>query len=176
MVLVLAVLTLCMVREVAGADQQAKQVQIYDEGKYDSHQLEEAVRSPYVITPPSYGKDGAITIPKSRDGHYQVHGFVNGFPQLFLVDTGASLTTIPLRYARPSGIRAGLVQDVQTGAGVVKMGVSDGNRVGVGTVALDGMKVAVSKEIPVAVLGMNCLQRFRIEIDEKGTMTLRPIK
>lgn len=153
-----------------------RQVQIYDEGRYDPSQLEALVRSPYTVTPPSYGKDGEITIPKSRDGHYQVHGFVNGFPVLFLVDTGATMTTIPLRYARSSGIRAGIVQDIQTGAGVVQMGVSEGNRIGVGPVALDGMKVAIAKEIPVAVLGMNALQRFRVAIDESGTMTLRPIR
>lgn len=153
-----------------------KQVQIYDEGRYDPSQLEALVRSPYTITPPSYGRDGEITIPKSRDGHYQVHGFVNGFPVLFMIDTGATMTTIPLRYAKSSGIRAGIVQEIQTGAGVVQMGVSEGNRIGVGTVALDGMKVAVAKEIPVAVLGMNSLQRFRINIDEHGTMTLRPLR
>jgi aspartyl protease family protein len=165
-----------LVGSAALAAPSSRQVQIYDDGKYDSSQLESLVKSPYTVTSPSYGRDGEITIPKSRDGHYQVHGFVNGFPLLFMVDTGASLTTIPLRFARASGIRAGIVQDVQTGAGVVQMGVSEGNRVGVGQVALDGMKVAVSKEIPVAVLGMNSLQRFRINIDEHGTMTLRPIR
>ena len=170
---VAAILLVC---DPCSGQGKSKQIQIYDEGRYSEEELRTLARAPVTVPSPSYGRDGEIRIPKSLDEHYQVHGFVNGFPLLFMVDTGASTITIPLRFARSSGIRAGVVTEVQTGGGRVKMGVSSGNRVGVGTVALDDMQVAVSDQIPIAVLGMNALQKFRVVIDEHGWMTLTPIR
>ncbi|WP_293196511.1 retroviral-like aspartic protease family protein [Ottowia sp.] len=151
-------------------------LEVYEQGKHTSEQARDWVRKPITITSPSYGRDGEVVVPKSRDGHHYVHGFLNGFPVVFLIDTGASITTIPLRYARPGGIRAGVIQDMQTGGGVAKISVSEENRVGVGPVALDSMHVAVARDIPLAVLGMNALQRFSMTVDERGTMTLKLLR
>ena len=157
------------------AQQATTKVEIYSGEKADAGRLEELVRTPAPVRSPSYNADGSVTIPRSADKHYFVHGFVNGCPVTWMIDTGATITTIPFRMARACGIRAGMVSEVLTGGGTVKMGVSDENRIGVGPVAVPRMKVAVSGQIPLAVLGMNALERFKISVDEGGVMTLRPL-
>jgi aspartyl protease family protein len=144
--------------------------------KVDPGKAEELVRMPVAVRSPSYNSDGSISIPRSPDRHHIVHGFVNGCPVTWLIDTGATITTIPLRMARACGIRAGKMAEVLTGGGTVKVGVSEENRIGVGPVAVPNMKVAVSGQIPLAVLGMNVLERFRMSMDEDGVMTLRPLQ
>lgn len=165
----------CVQAGLCIAQQATTKVEVYWPEKGEPTKLEEMVRSPQAVRSPSYNSDGSVSIPRSADKHYLVHGFVNGCPVTWLVDTGATLTTIPRRMVRACGIRAGVISDVLTGGGTAKVGVSEDNRIGVGPVAVPKVKVAVSAEIPLAVLGMNVLERFKMSIDEDGVMTLRPL-
>lgn len=150
----------------------ATKIEVYSGEKAEAAQLGALVGSPVAVRSPSYNADGSITVPMSADKHYYVHGFVNGCPVTWLIDTGASVSTLPLRMARPCGLRAGVVSEVETGGGRATVGVSEGNRVGVGPVGVDKVKVAVSAQIPLAVLGMNVLERFQLTAKD-GVMTLR---
>jgi len=138
--------------------------------------LLEMVRSPVQVPSPSYATQGAVSIPRSADSHYYVHGFINGCPMLFMVDSGATTTTIQDRFAKVCGIQAGVVSEVETGGGRVKVGVSEGNRVGVGPVAIDKVTIQVSDKIPLSVLGMNILGKFKMSIGADGVMTLFALK
>ena len=46
-------------------------------------------------------------MPRSADGHYYVPGAVNGFSVVFLIDTGATVSSLPDQFARNAGIRVG---------------------------------------------------------------------
>lgn len=134
--------------------------------------LMEMVKTPIQVPSPLYGMQGAVSIPRSADSHYYVHGFINGCPMLFLLDSGATTTTIQHRFAKVCGIQAGVESEVETGGGRIKVGLSEGNRVGVGPVAIDKVKIQVSDKIPLSVLGMNVLGKFKMAIGADGVMTL----
>ncbi len=143
---------------------------VYDGSAPVGPDLATIARTPLVVESPRYGKD-AVFIPRSANGHFYTHGFVNGFPVTFLVDSGASAVAIPERIARIAGIRAGLERVVQTANGQVRAGVSQGNTVGVGPIGIVGVEVVVIKNLDTPLLGAAVLDQFRIAIDEKG-MTL----
>ncbi len=66
---------------------------------------------------------GQLRIPQSIDGHFYVEASVNGRPVRFLVDSGATMTTI----GRATAIEAGVTvsdrrnQMVRTGNGIVRV-------------------------------------------------------
>src|SRR5882757_2323117 len=72
-------------------------------------------------TPVIQGRE--TRIPMAIDGHFWVEGRVNGVPVKFLVDSGATMTTID----RATAIRAGVPvspqadQFVRTGNGIIRV-------------------------------------------------------
>ncbi len=147
---------------------------VYDGSAPAGPELVTIARSPLAVESPRYGKD-SVFIPRSANGHFYTHGFVNGFPVTFLVDSGASAVAIPERIARVAGIRAGLERVVQTANGQARAGVSQGNTVGVGPIGTVGVEVVVIKNLDTPLLGAAVLDQFRIAIDERGmTLTRKP--
>jgi len=145
---------------------------VYDQQQYSPYQLELAARSP-VVRQVAVLKNGAYWVPRSPDGHFYVQGAVNGFPVVFMIDTGASQSTIPERYARNSGIRTGLEVVMNTAGGRVSAGETRGNRVQVGPFNLSNATVIAAPNLDQPLLGMSVLDRFTMTTDGVA-MTLAP--
>jgi len=64
-----------------------------------------------------------IRIPMAIDGHFWVSGEVNGRPVKFLVDSGATVTTIDRATASLAGVDVGSARDqvVRTGNGIIQV-------------------------------------------------------
>ena len=115
-------------------------------------------------------------------GQIPVSATVNGrIQQGFLVDTGASLVTIPPSTAESLGIRidSGTPKRVTSTAGGPRIAYE----VVLSSVTLEGWTVynvkALVLEIPdhpaLGLLGLNYLHRFRVEVNnERGLLLLKP--
>lgn len=138
---------------------------IYDKQEYKPEQYELATRSPVAREAPTILKNGAYWVPRSMDGHFYVPGSVNGFPVVFMIDTGASQSSIPAWMARNAGIRAGREVQVNTAGGRVSAGESQGNNVHVGPFSLSNVTIIVAPSLEQPLLGMGVLGQFTMTTD-----------
>jgi len=107
-------------------------------------------------------------IPMAIDGHFWVEGLVNGIPVKFLVDSGATMTTVD----RETAIRAGGIvskhpdQLVRTGNGLIRVSSGRAQQLRIGAIERRDVGVQVADNDNLNVLGMNylsSLQRWGVE-------------
>jgi aspartyl protease family protein len=109
-----------------------------------------------------------IRIPMAIDGHFWVDGTVNGEAVKFLVDSGATMTTIGSETAARANvaISPGRGQLVRTGNGVVRVATGYADSLAIGPISRDGMRLHVAQGEDLNVLGMNflsSLERWGVE-------------
>jgi aspartyl protease family protein len=155
----------------AGASAQTIRYEVFDGRMYTPAQLALAARSPIQNEAPRLA-GGVYLVPRSADGQYHIAGWINGFPVVFLVDTGAAMTSIPLDAARDAGIRAGQQALVSTANGVTTAWTSRSNVLSFGGFTVGDVDVQVAERLHFALLGMNVLNRFQIGYSN-GYMTLK---
>jgi aspartyl protease family protein len=101
-----------------------------------------------------------LRIRKSDDGHFWVDGRLNGEKVRFLVDSGATTTSISDRTARRAHIEPGdgFPVMVETANGIVNARRGVAGRLVIGTIERSNMAVYISEAFgPTDVLGMNFL-------------------
>src|SRR5262245_47499302 len=115
------------------------------------------LRSEALGTPVIQGRE--TRIPMAIDGHFWVEGRINGVAVKFLVDSGATMTTID----RETAIRAGVSvaqrsdQYVRTGNGIIRVTSGQAQDLKVGGIARRNIGVQVADNDNLNVLGMNFL-------------------
>ena len=104
-----------------------------------------------------------IRIPMAIDGHFWIEGRINGEPVKFLVDSGATMTTIGTQTARRSAIDVSATPDqiVRTGNGIIKVWSGRARILQVGTIERRDFGMHVAAEDDLNVLGMNFLSSLR---------------
>ena len=120
---------------------------------------------------------GELRIRKSADGHFWVNAEVNGHDVRFLVDSGATTTSISSETATRSEIvpSNGLRVAVGTANGVVQARRGRIARLEIGTIARRDVAVLVAEAFgPVDVLGMNFLSSLSSWGVEGEWLVLRP--
>lgn len=107
--------------------------------------------------PVTAGKE--TRIPMAIDGHFWVESRLNGRPVKFLVDSGATMTTIGRATARDTGIEVSPQRDqyVRTGNGVIRVASGRAETIEVGGIERRNMAVQVADNDNLNVLGMNFL-------------------
>ena len=101
-----------------------------------------------------------VRIQRAADGHYHWPGRVEGHAVDFLVDTGASGTTLPLALARQLGLRElGPVQ-TQTAGGPVRGVVVQGTLELQGGVRVERLPMVALPDLAKPLLGMDVLGRL----------------
>jgi aspartyl protease family protein len=98
-----------------------------------------------------------LRIPISEDGHFWVEATINGEPARFLVDSGASITTIGADTARAAGVQSGIRVPVNTANGRIAMARGSADRFGVGPIERSDFTVHVNSSDGTNVIGMNFL-------------------
>ena len=100
-----------------------------------------------------------IRIPMAIDGHFWVDGEINGEPVKFLVDSGATMTTVGRETARRTGIEVSDTRNqlVRTGNGIIRVATGRADSLQVGPVERQGMQLHVADTEDLNVLGMNFL-------------------
>lgn len=115
-----------------------------------------------------------IRIPKASDGHFWVEAAVNGHESRFLVDSGASITTVSAETARAAGLEPDLrVAKVETANGAVLMKMASTDSIAVGSIVRSGMTVSINERGETNVLGMNFLSSLTGWRVEGNTLVLR---
>ena len=108
-----------------------------------------------------------MRIPMAEDGHFWVRAEINGHSAPFLVDSGASVTTVSAETAENAGLETGLrIEMVSTANGSVMMKKSRADRLQVGPVTRTDFAVNINDRDDTNVLGMNflsSLSSWRVE-------------
>jgi aspartyl protease family protein len=120
----------------------------------------EAVGTPVVA-------GGELRIPMADDGHFWVDASVNGHEEPFLVDSGASVTTISRKTADLAQVETGMrVAWIDTANGTVQVRPARAERFDVGPIARTDFGIQVNDHDEANVLGMNflsSLDSWRVE-------------
>lgn len=108
-------------------------------------------------TPVQQGKE--TRIPMALDGHFWVDGRVNGVKMKFLVDSGATMTTIDLQSAERAGVQMSRQRDqfVRTGNGIIRVRSGQAQTLSIGGIERKDVGVQIADNDDLNVLGMNFL-------------------
>lgn len=121
---------------------------------------------------------GETHIPLSRDGHYWLEGTVNGHPERFLIDTGASLTAISPDTAQRGRVEANPMRGtiaLQTANGASPGRIATMEELRAGNILARDLDVVIAPGLNgINVLGMNFLSRLQGWRVEDGTLILVP--
>jgi len=109
-----------------------------------------------------------LDLYRERNGNYLVSGSVSGYPVNFMVDTGASITSISSQTASVAGINGCRSAKFNTANGEVVACVATAPAITFGRFQLSNVDVAIMPNMTGALLGMNVLSQFKME--QRGSM------
>lgn len=125
------------------------------------------------VTPEIVGQE--VRIRRSEDGHFWVDAELNGRTERFLIDSGATVTTISRETAERAGIVAsGRVAPVETANGPALVDRARAERLRLGPIARTDFPVHISRGDFANVIGMNFLSSLSSWGVEGQTLILRP--
>jgi aspartyl protease family protein len=110
-----------------------------------------------VGTPVTQGRE--TRIPMAIDGHFWVDAKLNGREVKFLVDSGATTTTIDRKTAEAAGVPVSTRKDlyVRTGNGIVRVASGRADELTVGGITRRNVALEIADNDDLNVLGMNYL-------------------
>ena len=124
-------------------------------------------------TPIEAGEELRIAI--RGDGHFWVNASINGHDAPFLVDSGASITTLSPAVAAAAKVETGMrVSTVETANGAVQMSLAKVERFEVGPIVRDDFTIYVNNGGDTNVLGMNFLSSLDSWRVEGNMLVLQP--
>jgi aspartyl protease family protein len=123
--------------------------------------LAERLKAEAIGTPVTEGR--LTRIPMALDGHFWVHARLNGRDVKFLVDSGATMTTIDRRTASETGVAVASRADqyVRTGNGVIRVFSARADELSVGDIVRRDVALQVADSDDLNVLGMNYLSTLK---------------
>ena len=100
-----------------------------------------------------------VRIPMAIDGHFWVDGEINGAPVTFLVDSGATVTTIDRATAMRAGATVADARDqmVRTGNGMIRVARGRAQSLQIAAIQRDNVGLHIVDGDEMNVLGMNFL-------------------
>ena len=115
------------------------------------------LRAEAVGTPVTEGHE--TRIPMAIDGHFWVAAKLNGRDVKFLVDSGATTTTVDRETAAAAGVAISprRNQFVRTGNGVVRVASGRADELSVGGITRRNVAIEIADNDDLNVLGMNYL-------------------
>jgi aspartyl protease family protein len=110
-----------------------------------------------VGTPVEQGNE--TRIPMAIDGHFWVNAKLNGHDVKFLVDSGATTTTIDRDTAKAAGVEMSARRDlfVRTGNGIIRVASGRASEVTIGNITRHDVALEIADNDDLNVLGMNYL-------------------
>lgn len=110
-----------------------------------------------VGTPVEQGHE--TRIPMAIDGHFWVDATINGQKVRFLIDSGATMTTIDRATAQRAGVAVSPERDqfVRTGNGIIRVSTGRADEFEVGSIKRQDVGLQIADNDDLNVLGMNFL-------------------
>ena len=116
-----------------------------------------------------------VRIPIADDGHFWVDAKVNGHSLRFVVDSGASVTTVSEEAARAAGMPVGTERTViNTANGRTTAIKGWADRLEIGSIARTDFPVDINEHDDTNLLGMNFLSSLRSWRVEGNYLVLEP--
>lgn len=119
-----------------------------------------------------------LRVPMARDGHFWVEVSINGVPRRMMVDSGATVTAVPVETAEAARLdtQANPIPVlIRTANGTVPAQSTRADEVQLGNIVARDLGVIVSPAFgDTHVLGMNFLSRLESWRVEGRTMILKP--
>ena len=119
--------------------------------------LAQRLKAEAIGTPVNQGRE--TRIPMAIDGHFWINARLNGRDVKFLVDSGATMTTVDRETAKEAGIQVSQRRDqfVRTGNGIIRVSSGRADELSVGGIVRRDVGVQVADNDDLNVLGMNYL-------------------
>ncbi|RJT26486.1 TIGR02281 family clan AA aspartic protease [Chakrabartia godavariana] len=123
-------------------------------------------------------KDGTLRVPRDAKGHFSVTARVNGRDIRFMIDSGATTTSMSLADAHAAAVdvsEAGFPVIVETANGTAEMRRARVSRLSVGPIQREDVAILVSDTLgDTNLLGMNFLNTLTGWRVEGDTLVLNP--
>jgi len=114
---------------------------------------------------------GGFVLQKDRQGHFRGIATLNDIPVTFLIDTGATVTTIPAKIAVAAKLKSGFEIKTQTAGGIVTGNMVVIDSLKIGGVEITNLYAGINNHIDEVLIGMNTLKFF--DMTQSGdTLTL----
>lgn len=125
------------------------------------------------------GGDGVreVVLQRNKRGHYVADGSINGYPVVFLVDTGATDVAVSEALANRLGLEKSGGAFVSTANGVVAVWQSVLTHVSLGVIRIENVRASVLPDMQPAnqvLLGMSFLKQLEL-IQRDGSLILRQL-
>jgi aspartyl protease family protein len=119
--------------------------------------LAQRLKAEAIGSPVTEGRE--TRIPMAIDGHFWVKAKLNGRNVRFLVDSGATMTTIDRDTANATGVKVSPRADefVRTGNGIIRVSSGTADNLSVGNIDRHDVGLQVADNDDLNVLGMNYL-------------------
>ncbi len=119
-----------------------------------------------------------LRVPMSADGHFWVEASINGTKRRMLVDSGATVSAVPVETARAAGLDAAtnpMPVMIRTANGTITARSTRAQELRLGNIVARDLGVIVSPAFgDTHVLGMNFLSRLESWRVEGRTLILKP--
>lgn len=117
----------------------------------------------------SWDKNSAVVkLKQNRYGHYLANGQINHLPVTFLLDTGATLISIPEPVAQKLQLKRGLSAKSITANGTITVYNTRLNSVSIGSIELNNIRATINPHMKgeEILLGMSFMKH--LEMVQKG--------
>lgn len=101
-----------------------------------------------------------LRIPTAKDGHYYVQGEGNGFPVVFVIDTGASVVALPASMSKNMNVKRCTTVKSNTANGIVEGCMTILDKMRVGPYELEDVQAIFLPKLNTPLLGMNIMKKF----------------
>lgn len=105
---------------------------------------------------------GGVIINRSRDGTYRTTIHINGVPTLAVIDTGASVLSVPLDFARYLNLPIGQPTQTITANGKAMAYMTHINNLKIGTALIRNVNGHVLTNSRDVLVGMNVIKNFNL--------------
>jgi len=122
----------------------------------------------------SVDADPIVTLIQNRQGHYLATGMINSDPVTFLLDTGATLISIPQNIAHRLRLKKGFATQSMTANGTITVFNTVLKSVSIGAITLKNIKGTINPYMQgdEILLGMSFMKHLDMS-QSNGQLTLK---
>lgn len=113
----------------------------------------------------------SLVLGQGQGGHYYIDGSVNDNFVNFVIDTGATLVSLPTSFSTVAGLKCKQLIMLRTANGDAQGCLTMIDRLKIGNFTLRYVEAVIQPNLGQPLLGMNVLKQFRVEQDN-GQMRL----
>jgi len=123
--------------------------------------------------PYSHAISGGLRIKADKQGHFRGTVLINNVPMRFLIDTGATKTVIPGKFAASARLPYGNFIQTNTAGGKATARETTIKNFKLGNIVINNLDAQINNHLHEVLVGMNTLKHFKIT-QINGILTLTP--